>query len=120
MALSKIERRKRVHYRIRKHVNGTAEKPRLVVFRSNKQIYVQAVDDLKGETLAAASSNDKLLAAECKGKSGIEAAAVVGMAIAERLLAKGISEIAFDRGGYLYHGRVKSLADAARQGGLKF
>ena len=120
MALSKIERRKRVHYRIRKHVNGTAEKPRLVVFRSNKQIYVQAVDDLKGETLAAASSNDKLLAAECKGKSGIEAAAVVGKAIAERLLAKGISEIAFDRGGYLYHGRVKSLADAARQGGLKF
>ena len=120
MALSKIERRKRVHYRIRKHVNGTAEKPRLVVFRSNKQIYVQAVDDLKGETLAAASSNDKLLAAECKGKSGIEAAAIVGKAIAERLLAKGISEIAFDRGGYLYHGRVKSLADAARQGGLKF
>lgn len=120
MALSKIERRKRVHYRIRKHVNGTAEKPRLVVFRSNKQIYVQAVDDLKGVTLAAAASNDKALAADCKGKTGIEAAAIVGKAIAERLLAKGISEIAFDRGGYLYHGRVKSLADAAREGGLKF
>lgn len=120
MALSKIERRKRVHYRIRKHVNGTAEKPRLVVFRSNKQIYVQAVNDLKGETLAAAASNDKALAAECKGKSGIEAAALVGKAIAERLLAKGISQVAFDRGGYLYHGRVKSLADAAREGGLNF
>ena len=120
MALTKIERRKRVHYRIRKHVNGTAEKPRLVVFRSNKRIYVQAVDDLKGVTLAAAASNDKALAADCKGKKGIEAAALVGKAIAERLLAKGIVEVAFDRGGYLYHGRVKSLADAAREGGLKF
>ena len=101
-------------------MNGTAEKPRLVVFRSNKQIYVQAVDDLKGTTLAAAASNDKELAIPCKGKTGIEAAALVGKAIAERLLAKGISHVAFDRGGYLYHGRVKSLADAAREGGLNF
>ena len=120
MALSRIERRRRIHFRIRKHVNGTAEKPRMVVFRSNKQIYVQVVDDLQGKTLVAAASNDKELAAQCKGKSGIEAAAVVGKAIAERALAKGITTIAFDRGGYLFHGRVKSLADAAREGGLIF
>ena len=120
MALNKIERRRRIHYRIRKVVNGTAERPRMVVFRSNKQIYVQVVDDLKGVTLCAAASNDKGLAAECKGKSGIEAAALVGKAIAERALAMGITTISFDRGGYLYHGRVKSLADAAREGGLIF
>lgn len=88
MALNKIERRKRVHYRIRKVVNGTAERPRMVVFRSNKQIYVQVVDDLKGATLCAAASNDKALAAECKGKTGVEAAAIVGKAIAERALQR--------------------------------
>ena len=120
MALSKIERRKRIHYRIRKHVSGTAERPRLVVFRSNKQIYVQVIDDEQAVTLVAAASNDKELAAQCKGKPGKEAAAIVGKAIAERAIAKGITEISFDRGGYLYHGRVKSLADAAREGGLKF
>ena len=120
MALNKIERRRRIHYRIRKHVNGTAERPRMVVFRSNKQIYVQVVDDLQGKTLVAAASNDKELAAQCTGKSGIEAAAVVGKAIAERAIAKGITTISFDRGGYLFHGRVKSLADAAREGGLIF
>ena len=120
MALSRIERRRRIHYRIRKHVNGTAERPRLVVFRSNKQIYVQVVDDEQGVTLVAAASNDKALAAECKGKSGKDAAAVVGKAIAERAIAKGITTISFDRGGYLFHGRVKSLADAAREGGLVF
>ena len=120
MALSRIERRRRIHFRIRKHVNGTAEKPRMVVFRSNKQIYVQVVDDEQGKTLCAAASNDKVLAAQCKGKSGIEAAALVGKAIAERCLAKGITSICFDRGGYLFHGRVKSLADAAREGGLVF
>ena len=92
----------------------------MVVFRSNKQIYVQVIDDVKAVTLAAAASNDKELAAACKGKSGIEAAAIVGKAIAERAIAKGITTIAFDRGGYLYHGRVKSLADAAREGGLIF
>ena len=85
-----------------------------------KQIYVQVIDDVKAVTLAAAASNDKELAAACKGKSGIEAAAIVGKAIAERAIAKGITTIAFDRGGYLYHGRVKSLADAAREGGLIF
>ena len=120
MALNKIERRRRIHYRIRKHVNGTAERPRMVVFRSNKQIYAQVIDDEQGKTLCAASSNDKQLAAQCKGKSGIDAAAIVGKAIAERALAKGITAICFDRGGYLFHGRVKSLADAAREGGLNF
>ena len=120
MALNRIERRRRIHYRIRKHVSGTAERPRMVVFRSNKQIYVQVIDDEQGKTLAAASSNDKALAAECKGKSGIEAAAIVGKAIAQRAIEKGITTIAFDRGGYLFHGRVKSLADAAREGGLEF
>ena len=113
MALSRIERRKRIHYRIRKHVSGTAERPRMVVFRSNKQIYVQVIDDLQGKTLVAASS-------QCKGKSGIEASAIVGKAIAERAQAKGINAVSFDRGGYLFHGRVKSLADAAREGGLEF
>ena len=120
MALSRIARRQRIHYRIRKHVNGTPERPRMVVFRSNKQIYVQVIDDEAGKTLAAASSNDKELAAQCKGKTGIEAAAIVGKAIAERAKAAGITAVAFDRGGYLFHGRVKSLADAAREGGLIF
>ena len=96
MALNRIERRRRVHYRIRKHVNVTAERPRMVVFRSNKQIYVQVVDDQKGVTLVAAASNDKVLAAECKGKTGIEAAAIVGKAIAERAKEKGITTISFD------------------------
>ena len=120
MALSRIARRQRIHDRIRKHVSGTPERPRMVVFRSNKQIYVQVIDDEAGKTLAAASSNDKELAAQCKGKNGIEAAAIVGKAIAERALAAGITTISFDRGGYLFHGRVKSLADAAREGGLIF
>ena len=120
MALSRIARRQRIHFRIRKHVSGTPERPRMVVFRSNKQIYVQVIDDEAGKTLAAASSNDKELAAQCKGKNGIEAAAIVGKAIAERALAAGITTISFDRGGYLFHGRVKSLADAAREGGLIF
>lgn len=120
MALNRIERRKRIHYRIRKHVNGTAQRPRLVVFRSNKQIYAQVIDDEQGTTLCAAASNDKQLAAQCKGKTGIEAAALVGKAVAERARAKGIETVCFDRGGYLFHGRVKSLADAAREGGLVF
>ncbi|MBQ9310102.1 MAG: 50S ribosomal protein L18 [Bacteroidales bacterium] len=120
MALSRIARRKRIHYRIRKHVNGTAERPRLVVFRSNKQIYAQVIDDEQGRTLAAAASNDKELVVECKGKTGIEAAAIVGKAVAARAIAAGVTTVSFDRGGYLFHGRVKSLADAAREGGLVF
>ena len=120
MALNRIERRRRIHYRIRKHVNGTAERPRMVVFRSNKQIYVQVVKDLEGKTHVAAASNDKALSAETKGKNGTETAAIVGKAIAERALAAGITAVSFDRGGYLFHGRVKSLADAAREAGLTF
>ena len=120
MTTKKEQRRVKIKYRVRNKISGTAARPRLSVFRSNKQIYVQVVDDQKGVTLVAAASNDKVLAAECKGKTGIEAAAIVGKAIAERAKEKGITTISFDRGGYLYHGRVKSLADAAREGGLIF
>ena len=112
MALSKIQRRQRIKSRIRKVVRGTAEQPRLAVFRSNNEIYVQIIDDTKGTTLLAASSRDKELSAE--------KAAMVGKAIAEKALKQGIEKVSFDRGGYLYHGRVKSLADGAREGGLKF
>lgn len=120
MALNKIERRRRIQHRIRKIVNGTAEKPRLAVFRSNKQIYVQLINDLEGVTIAAAASNDKEIVDVCKGKPGLEVAKIVGKLAAKRATEKGITEVSFDRGGYLYHGRVKSLADAAREGGLKF
>ncbi len=120
MALTKIERRQRIQYRIRKVVKGTAERPRMAIFRSNKSIYVQFIDDIAGVTLAAASSNEKDMVAATKGKPGTEAAKLVGKLAAERAAAKGITTVSFDRGGYLYHGRVKSLADAAREGGLKF
>ncbi|AGY54398.1 50S ribosomal protein L18 [Bacteroidales bacterium CF] len=120
MALNKIERRKRIQHRIRKVVNGTPERPRLAVFRSNKQIYVQLINDIEGITIISASSRDKEVVETCKGKPGIEIAKIVGKLAAQRAIEKGITEISFDRGGYLYHGRVKSLADAAREGGLKF
>ena len=110
----KIERRIKIKTRIRGKVSGTASRPRLSVFRSNKQIYAQLVDDLSGKTLAAASS--KGIAEGTKS----EIAAKVGKAIAEKAIAAGITEVVFDRNGYLFHGRVKSLADAAREGGLKF
>ena len=102
--------------RIRKIVSGTASQPRMTVFRSNKQIYVQFIDDLAGVTLATASSLDKEVAEAAAGKNKCEVAALVGKLAA----AKGIESVAFDRNGYLYHGRVKMLADAAREGGLKF
>ena len=117
MALSKIERRQRIKFRIKKIVSGTAQKPRLVVFRSNSEIYVQVIDDTKGVTLVAASSRDKDLKAT---GTKTEKAKQVGQAIAKKALAAGIESISFDRGGYLYHGRVKSLAEGAREGGLKF
>ncbi len=120
MALSKIERRQRIRYRIRKIVNGTAERPRMAVYRSNKSIYVQFIDDVAGVTLTAASSRDKSLAEAIKGKPGVEVAKLVGKLAAERAAAKGIVNVSFDRGGYLYHGKVKNLAEAAREGGLKF
>ena len=106
--------------RIRKIVSGTSEQPRMTVFRSNKQIYVQFIDDLAGVTLATASSLDKEVVAEAAGKNKCEVAALVGKLAAARAIEKGISTVAFDRNGYLYHGRVKMLADAAREGGLKF
>ena len=118
--MNKIERRQRIRYRIRKVVSGTPERPRMSVFRSNKQIYVQFIDDVNGVTLAAASSLDKAVAAQTEGKTKVEIAALVGAEAAQVAASKGITEVAFDRGGYLYHGRVKSLADAARKGGLKF
>ena len=117
MALSKIERRQRIKFRIKKIVSGTAQKPRLVVFRSNSEIYAQIIDDTKGVTLVAASSRDKDLKAS---GTKTEKAKQVGQAIAKKALAAGIESISFDRGGYLYHGRVKSLAEGAREGGLKF
>ena len=118
--MNKIERRARIKMRIRKIVNGTPSQPRMTVFRSNKQIYVQFIDDLAGVTLATASSLDKEVAAEAAGKNKSEVAALVGKLAAARAIEKGISTVAFDRNGYLYHGRVKMLADAAREGGLKF
>jgi len=120
MAISRIERRQRIRYRIRKHISGTSDRPRMSVFRSNKQIYVQMIDDVAGVTIAAASSTDASLVEAVKGKPGIEVAKLVGKLAAERAIEKGISQVSFDRGGYLYHGKVKSLADAAREGGLKF
>jgi large subunit ribosomal protein L18 len=120
MALTKTERRARIKMRIRKVVNGTAAQPRMTVYRSNKQIYVQFVDDVAGVTLAAASSLDKDLAADIAGKNPSDVASLVGKLAAKRAVDKGISNVAFDRNGYLYHGRVKTLADAAREGGLKF
>jgi large subunit ribosomal protein L18 len=116
MALSKLERRQRIKYRIRKIVSGTTEKPRLSVFRSNKEIYAQLVDDVAGVTLASVSSRSK----EIKAGSKSEIAAAVGKAIAEKATKVGVNTIAFDRNGYLYHGRVKVLAEAAREAGLKF
>jgi large subunit ribosomal protein L18 len=117
MALTKSERRQRIKFRIRKIVSGTAAQPRLSVFRSNKEIYAQIIDDVNGVTLLAASSRDKEVSS--KG-TNIEVAAAVGKHIAEKALKAGIETITFDRGGYLYHGRIKSLADGARAAGLKF
>ena len=114
MTTKKIERRIKIKYRIRKSVNGTAERPRMSVFRSNKQIYVQIINDLTGKTLAAASS----LGMEAMPKK--EQAAKVGELVAKKALEAGIEKVVFDRNGYLYHGRVKELADGARKGGLKF
>lgn len=115
MANKKIERRSKIRLKIRSKISGTSSKPRLSVFRSNKDIYAQLIDDLKGHTLLSVSS------CSLKDKATkVEKSANVGKELAEKALAKGISEVVFDRNGYLFHGRVKSLADAAREGGLKF
>lgn len=118
MAIDKKFRRERIKRRIRKIVKGTTESPRLTVFRSNKQIYVQIVDDINGKTLVSASSILKDVGTIAVNKT--EKAKLVGKLIAERAKEVGINSVVFDRNGYLYHGRVKSLADAAREGGLKF
>jgi large subunit ribosomal protein L18 len=118
MALTKNERRQRIKNRIRKIVSGTESRPRLSVFRSNKEIYAQIVDDVTGKTVAAASSRDKDISAANGNK--LEAATLVGKSIGEKAMKAGVETIAFDRGGYLYHGRVKSLAEGAREAGLKF
>jgi large subunit ribosomal protein L18 len=118
MSLTKIERRTKIKMRVRKIVTGTAERPRMSIFRSNKEIYAQLIDDVQGATLLMASSKSKDIA----GKEGTKTdkAAMVGKLIAEKAIASGITTVVFDRNGYLYHGRVKQLADAARKGGLKF
>lgn len=117
MALDKVAKRAKIKRRIRKNVFGTSEQPRLSVFRSNKQIYAQLIDDNQGITLASASSYKNK---EVEGKTKSEAAALIGKAIAEKAVKAGVSTVVFDRNGYQYHGRVKSLADGAREGGLKF
>ena len=117
MASVKDKRRNKIKRRVRKNIFGTAEKPRMTVYKSNKQIYVQLVDDLNGHTLTEASSQTMK---DAQSIAKIEQAKKVGSTIAERALASGIQTVVFDRNGYLYHGRVKALADAAREGGLKF
>ena len=114
----KVVSRQKIRYRIRKKIAGTTEKPRLSVFRSNTEIYVQLIDDVKNETLAAASSLDKEIVAQKVNKS--EKSKLVGNAIAKKATALGLSSVVFDRGGYLYHGRIKAVADGAREGGLQF
>ena len=116
MSLTKPERRQRIRFRIRKTISGTATNPRLSVFRSNKEIYAQLIDDVNGVTLLAASSREK----EIGTGTNVEVATAVGKLVAEKALKAGIEVVTFDRGGYLYHGRIKSLAEGARAAGLKF
>jgi large subunit ribosomal protein L18 len=115
MSSVKTERRQKIKWRVRKHVSGTAQRPRLSVFRSNTGVYAQLIDDINGTTLAAASSKELGL----KGVK-VENSTAVGKKIAEKALEKGLTTCVFDRNGYLYHGNIKALADAAREGGLKF
>ena len=117
---SRNDKRLKRHERVRKSLYGTPEKPRMCVFRSLKNIYVQIIDDVSGNTLAAASSLDKELKGKTPYGGNKDAAKAVGEAIAKKALAKGIENVAFDRGGFLFHGRVKELADGARAAGLKF
>jgi len=116
----RAEARKRRHRRVRKKIFGTPERPRLCVFRSLKHIYAQIIDDTIGHTLVAASTLDPALREKIKGKTKTEQAREVGLLLAQKALAKGITKVAFDRGGYKYHGRVKALAEGARKGGLEF
>ena len=117
---SRAELRRIRHKRIRKHITGTAERPRLCVFRSSRHIYAQIIDDENGHTLVCASTLEKELRAQIKGLRNTEQEAAIGRLIAQRALEKGIKSVVFDRGGYKYHGRVKALADASREAGLEF
>ena len=116
---NKEEQRRIRRYRIRKRVNGGVERPRLSVFRSARHIYAQIIDDLNGATLASASSREEIKS-RIEGKGKIAVGAAVGKLLAERAKEKGVKQVVFDRGGYLYHGRIKALADAAREAGLEF
>jgi len=118
--VDKNELRKKRHLRVRSKLSGTPERPRLNVYRSTKNIYVQVIDDSKGYTIVSASTIDKEIKSQLERTGNKDAAKAVGTLIAKRALEKGVSEVVFDRGGYLYHGRVKELADAAREAGLKF
>ncbi len=117
---SRAEARVKRHYRIRNHVKGTAQRPRLAVFRSNKHMYAQLIDDVAGCTLAQASTLEADVASKVEHTSTVAAAAIVGEVVGKRAVEKGITEVVFDRGGFVYHGKVKALADAAREAGLKF
>ena len=120
---TKKEKKERIRLRQRKRISGTAERPRLAVFRSNAHIYAQVIDDLAGKTVASASSSESSLKSTFSGKvrGGNKAGAeALGKVIAERLKEKGVTKVVFDRGGFLYHGRVKAVADAAREAGLEF
>jgi len=118
--INRREGRARRHRRIRGRLSGTTARPRLNVFRSNEHIYAQVIDDTRGHTLVAASTVDAGLRSQLAENSKIDEAKLVGRLVAERALAAGVTQVVFDRGGYQYHGRIKALADAAREGGLKF
>ena len=118
--ISRDEHRRRIHRRVRQSLTGTTERPRLSVYRSLAHLYAQVIDDSTGKTIVSAGSNDKEMRKQTKGGGNVAAAKLVGKTVAERARQKGISQVVFDRGGYRYHGRVKALADAAREAGLKF
>jgi large subunit ribosomal protein L18 len=117
---SRSEVRAKKHLKIRNRFSGTAERPRLAVFRSNNHMYAQVIDDSEGKTLVSASTVDKAVKAELEKTNNVDAAAYVGKIIAERAIAAGIKEVVFDRGGFIYQGKIKALADAAREAGLEF
>ena len=118
--ISKAALREKKHMRLRNRLSGTAERPRLAVFRSNNHMYAQIIDDTVGNTLVAASTLEKEIKAELKKTNDVDAAAYVGKIVAKRAMDKGITEVVFDRGGFLYHGKIKALAEAAREAGLVF
>ena len=117
---SRSEIRRKKHMKLRNRFSGTAERPRLAVFRSNNHMYAQIIDDTVGNTLVAASTAEKAIKAELEKTNNVDAAAYVGTVIAKRAIEKGIKEVVFDRGGFIYHGKVQALADAAREAGLEF